>query len=147
MATLDDIKAQIKSIAESVTGIGIVYTQSPNIILWDKLKEKFVKNDRINVLLIEHKTRQSETDESNHEVSKVRKWQFRLIYGYSFDDNSEKDFDNLIDALCDKFNADADLNKKVHDHSLLEMTQPKNIVMVTDVLCHDAILELITYDP
>ena len=50
-----------------------------------------------------------------------RLWKFRLIYGYNFNDDSEKSFDELCEKICEKFNSNFSLNGSVRKHSYLEI--------------------------
>lgn len=119
---LNDIKNEIKNIVESVTGIGNVYDRMVYAKDQAQLKELFVKDGVLNALMFRSKTRTAGGAEGNmKELYVTRTWTFKLIYGYNYENDSEKSFDDLCTELCKAFNNNYTLNGKVRKHSFLDI--------------------------
>ncbi len=147
MSALDEIKSEIKTIAESVSGIGNVYERLVYAKDHAQVKELFVKDNaegEINCLMFRQVKRIADAETRNgNEILINRTWKFVLIYGYNKETNSEETFDNLSETLCKTFNANPDLNGKVNEHSYFNMTN-KTDNMYHNVLCHWAEFEMET---
>ena len=148
MSALDEIKSEIKTIAESVSGIGTVYERLVYAKDQAQVKELFVKDTAeggpINCLMFRQVKRIADAETRNgNELLIDRTWKFVLIYGYNKETNSEETFDNLSETLCKTFNANPDLNGKVNEHSYFNMSN-KTDNMYHSVLCHWAEFEMIT---
>lgn len=148
MSALDEIKSEIKTIAESVSGIGKVYERLVYAKDQAQVKELFVKDNaeggEINCLMFRQVKRTADIDiRGGSELIAERAWKFVLIYGYNKEANSEETFDNLCETLCKTFNSNPDLNGKVNEHSWLNMTN-KTDNMYHNVLCHWAEFEMET---
>lgn len=144
MAELNDIKTAIKSIAESILEIGIVYDRLVYAKDHNQLKELFVKDGVLNCLMFRQVKRNAlnETRSAN-ELLIDRTWKFVLFFGYNKDNDSEQVFDNLCENLCKTFNANNDLNSTVNEHTWLDMTN-KTEYSYHNVLCHRAEFEMVT---
>lgn len=119
---LDDIKNEIKSIAQSVSGIGKVYDRMVYAKDQAQLKELFVKDGVLNALMFRCKTRTASGAEGQtKELYIKRTWLFKLVYGYNFENNSEKNFDTLCSEICISFNSNFTLNGKVRKHTYLNI--------------------------
>lgn len=144
MATLTQIKAAVVAIAQTVSGIGTVKDNYPHIQLFDDVMTKLVADDKLNVLIISHASRKSPSAEDNSPAGIDRVFKMELYYSYQ-DDVSETDFDNIIEDLVTKFDANITLNGTVQTHDVLAMTS-KDFTNIGKVLCHHAVFELTTYE-
>jgi hypothetical protein len=141
---LDDIKNEIKKIAESVRGIGNVYDRMVYAKDQAQLKELFVKNGALNTLMFRSKTRTATGAEGQtKELFVKRTWVFKLIYGYNYESNSEKSFDDLCTELCTTFNSNYTLNGKVRKHTYLDIKN-KYDAEYHGVIAHFGEFEFIT---
>jgi hypothetical protein len=139
---LNEIKSEIKNIAESVTGIGNIYDRMVYAKDQAQLKELFVKNGTLNTLMFRSKTRTASGAEGNSkELYISRKWFFKLVYGYNYEHNSENSFDNLCTELCSAFNCNYTLNGKVRKHTFLDIKN-KYDAEYHGVIAHFAEMEM-----
>ena len=122
MRTLSEIKSGIKEIAADVTGIGKVYDRFLYAFDTKQVKDFFSKDGVVNALMFRETERTSDGGEGiTNELGVKRLWQFRLIYGYSYENNSEDNFDNLCEGLCMKFNSENCFNT-IHRSSFMNIT-------------------------
>jgi hypothetical protein len=145
MSTLDGIKAEIKSIAESVTGIGNIFEQVPAVSKWDEVLKEFIVDGKLNILLFTKNVRNPQNIDEHLERSQLQhKWIFKYFYSSNSSEESEKTFDNICELICNTFDTNKRLNNAVNRK--MPMSQPmKQYVMITNILCHYAEFELITY--
>jgi hypothetical protein len=145
MASLEEIKSEIKNIAESVPGIGKVYDRMVYAKDQHQLKELFVKDRVINTLMFKNRSRTAEGNESkSKEIYVKRQWFMKLIYSYSYETGSENTFDRLCEDICRTFNDKYTLNGKVMKHTYLNVTM-KYDAEYHGVISHYAEMEMTTY--
>jgi hypothetical protein len=144
LATLDEIRAEIKSIAGAVSDIGNVHDQMPNITMWNSVFEDLVSDGVLKVLIFSKNTRTPvAVSEGFSSFNKEHKWLFKYIYSSSIENRSDVTFDNLCEAICNAFDNSNKLNRKVK--KLMPMSQlNKGYVMTCNILCHYAEFELTT---
>jgi hypothetical protein len=144
MPALDEIKQQIKAITESVTGIGKVYDRFVYAFDTKQLKDLFSDNGRINTFMFRYTVREPGGGEGNENELFVRRlWKFRFIYGYNFNDDSEKEFDSLCEKICETFNSNFFLNGSARRHSFMEI-KDRYDSEYHGVLVHNAEMEMET---
>jgi hypothetical protein len=144
MSELNEIKSAIKEIAESVTGVGVVYDHLIYAKDRNQHKELFVRDGVLNCLMFRQIKRMADPEtRTGNEVLVERTWKFVLIYGYNNENKSEEVFDNICEQLCKTFNANYELNGKVNEHSYLDMIN-KTDYSYHNVLCHRAEFEMTT---
>jgi hypothetical protein len=136
---IDDIKAQIQTIALTVTGIGNVYLSLPHVTKWDEVLEKFKSDDKLKVLLIQWTSRKPKyEDESGALDQDELKWTLNYIYSYQ-ENVSEPAFDNLLLGLIAALEASATFSGKIISHTNITMNKSgEGYRMVCNVLCHFA---------
>ena len=140
--TLNELKQNIKAAAENVTGIGKVYDRFVYAFDEKQLKELFVSNDKVNVLMFRNTEREPDCGEGlESELFVKRLWKFRLICGYNYDDNSENSFNNLCESICQIFNSDSAVN--IRRSSFMKVTD-KYDSEYHGVLVHNAEMEMET---
>jgi hypothetical protein len=111
MQTLKEIKSSLKEIATGVTGIGNVYERFLYAFDTKQVKDFFAKDGIVNTLMFRETGRTADGGEGiTNEFRVKRTWQFRLIYGYNYENNSEGNFDNLCEEMCKKFNSEECIN-------------------------------------
>lgn len=106
-----NIRAQIKAILETVTGIGVVHDYERWAVNWADILSQFKPSNqaKINGWMI---TR-TETEERVHAFGQNQAVHSFLIRGvYSLDDSeaSEKTFQDLIEAIRERFRSNFNLN-------------------------------------
>lgn len=144
MLTLNEIKQRIKEIAESTEGIGKVYDRFVYAFDSKQLKDLFVSDGKINALMFRHTQRESERGEGGkNELFARRLWKFRLIFGYNCDEESENQFDDICEALCEKFNSDSLSKCGIWRSSFMNITD-KYDSEYHGVLVHNARMEMET---
>lgn len=143
MAVLGDITDAIKVIAESVGGIGKVYDQFIQIKNSKDFKEYATSDDITNLLWFTQVPRNVSNAEGFLLETVERTFVFVAYYRYSAEDNSDKQFREMLENLVNAFNANETLNDTVSSHYKMDIltNQP---AMFVDVLVHLAILELKT---
>jgi hypothetical protein len=109
--SLATIRTKIKEILQTVSGIGQVHDYGRWTADWSKFLSAFKSVDKINGWLI---TRRSSTEEPFGEnVPPVhhRTHEFVIEGYYSLRDNvaSERDFQDLVEAICEAFRGDLTL--------------------------------------
>jgi hypothetical protein len=111
MKTLNELKKNIKGIAESVRGIGKVYDRYLYAFDTKQVKDFFSNDSSVNALMFREAERISDGGEGIlNEFEVKRLWQFRFIYGYSYENNSEDNFDNICEELCKTYNSENFIN-------------------------------------
>lgn len=147
MTKLEEIKVEIKNIAESITGIGKVYDRMVYAKDQQQLKEMFAQDGVINTLMFKNRTRTAEGTESKAKEAYVKRlWILKLIYSYNYDNCSEQAFDTLCENLCSIFNDNYTLNRTVLKHSFLNVTM-KYDAEYHGVISHYAEMEMTTLEP
>lgn len=145
MASLDDIKSAIKTIAESITDIGNVYDQVPPVNKWDEVLKNFISDNKLKILLFTKTIRNPQVISEQLSSFRIQhKWTFKYIYSSNVANESEKTFDNLCELICNTINANERLNNTIKRKD--PISQPnKRYAMVCGILCHYAEFELTTY--
>ena len=117
--------AAILALLNSVTGIGLCYDSPQDVTNEENFKTRFVKNNVINTCWL---SRQNGTDSENAKFgSKDERdiithtqaddfWVITLLYGYK-ENVSETVFQNLVDAIQDKFRFIQDLGGDMYESS------------------------------
>lgn len=143
MGKYTDICNAIVSIVNTVAGIGKVYDQAVIATTIKDLKERGTKDDKINVLTFAQVARKTESSEAFKNEKTTRYFTFNFAYSYSFEENSDRIFGEMLEDLADKFNSNQTLNGTVKTHTKIEVVsnQPEKF---SDVLCNFAVLKLET---
>ena len=71
MAEIDEIKTVIKNSLEALN-IAVVYDHLPHLSSWDKILQKAVKNNSLNLIMFTFSTRKSVTAEDNITIQASR---------------------------------------------------------------------------
>lgn len=148
--TLDAIIAGIKTIIESVDGIGKVYDTILYATSEEEMQRYFAHDNRINVCMFrEYSTSEQEDEEwrtrGNVTVIWERKWRFLLFYSYSKEQDSGLKVRNIKEALMRAFNDNPKLNETVQEHTKLQATQALEFPY-HNILCHSLEFELTTFN-
>jgi len=129
------IRAQIKTILEGVSGIGIVHNRQRFAATWEKFLELFKTTDKkINGCCITRDSASAERlnwdqDERTHE------YKIRGYYGLSDEAATEITATALVEAICDAFRADTGLGGTAGDSGPMQVliVEPRAF---GGVLCH-----------
>lgn len=135
------IRGAIKTVLESVTGIGIVHDRKREARDWKSLLDLFRYNEEFQGIEFQQKSFEVNSDEDR---LITRKWNFTLLKQFNDSENSEYIFDDLIESIFNKFQ-DSNLGNQIIEHTSIKLID-KFEDEISDVLCHVAILELITID-
>lgn len=143
MQTLNEIKSNMKEIAESVSGIGKVYDRFLYAFDVKQVTDFFAVNGSVNTLMFREIERTSEGGEGiSGEIGVRRLWQFRFICGYNYENNSEANFDNLCEEICKTFNSENCINS-VPRSSFMNITNRYDSEY-HGILVHNAEMEMET---
>jgi hypothetical protein len=147
MSALDEIKSEIKSISEGISGVGKIYDRIVYAKDQAQLKEMFTKDGVLNTLMFRQVKRVTDSSfEHYDEVMVERTWEFSLLYAYNKENNSEQLFDELCENLCEVFNSNENLNGKVNERvGFMDMVEKEDI-SYHNVLCHSAKFIMVTKD-
>ncbi len=144
MRTLNEIKQNIIETAENVEGIGKVYDRFIYAFDAKQVKDLFASGGKINTLMFRFTEREAGGGESILTELNVRRiWKFRLVFGYNYENNSEKVFDDLCENICKAFNSDSLLNAGMNRRSFLNITD-KYDNEYHGILVHNAEMEMET---
>ena len=117
------IRAQIKSILEGVTGIGVVhdYNRYPRSLA-DYLK-LMTSSKKVNGWTISRQNTPSEKKTAGVGGKFERRHRFSISGIYELDDaaGSEKTFQGILDAIFDAFKANGDLNGTAQYHDQIQI--------------------------
>ncbi len=143
---IDNVMSAIKTIAESVPGIGLVYDQLPLVNSEDKAKKLLVPKgtSTINVLSFFPRTRAIDKAEGFVIEEVGREIVFIHQYAYNFEKNSQKILNNFIEALTDTFNQNQTLNNTIAEHTKMELIDTQ-LGMYGTVLVHISALRMTVY--
>ncbi len=107
---LSNIITQLKTIVESIDGIGKVHDYDRWTVDWNTLRQLFADdNNRLNGWVITC----PQSDENIHaNVVNIRKHRIKIegIYGQKDSAESEKVFRDLLEKICDKLRENNSLN-------------------------------------
>jgi hypothetical protein len=143
---ITEITEQIKTVLESVSGIGRVWNRVRRVVTDAEERRLFHKNGKLHTWMIE-----SPSSSILHYVSSeliLRQHHYTLWGLYALDDSagSEKIFQNLCDTIMDEF--ETDTNRRLNDLGML--TGATNLEEMTHILfgpnktlCHRAKITLI----
>lgn len=105
--SLDTIRTEIKTLLETVTGIGKVHDYERYTHDWKQYTKFFTKNDKVNVWQIERLsfTRyvHATTGPTAGAERVIHNFIIRGFYGLSDNLASEKTFQDLVEVVCQKF--------------------------------------------
>jgi hypothetical protein len=136
---LTTIRAQLKTLLESVTGIGRVYDYKRYSSDWGTYKQLFVKNSKVNEWEIQRNALVVEPRGSQATAGKVKDTVHNLVirgfYAFTDDPSSEKPFDTLVDSITDLFIRNQDLNGTAEIINI-PITGEISFGQLGDVLCH-----------
>lgn len=135
------VKSEIKSMLESVTGIGKVYDRFVHVATEADIKERLIHENKVNAIFFIEVAESYADEEDFYLKEKTSKFRFAFYYGYNFNLNSDASVTSIKDEIISKFNTNEDLNGSVSEHSNIDMTD--NIfVSFGNILCHLLIFEL-----
>jgi len=134
--SLANIRSQIKTKLEAITGVSNVYEYKRFCNDWHTYKELFVKDSRVNTWEIERKSFSATAHGGNGDVEDTTH-NFVIRGFYSFNDElaTEKTFQDLVDTICSSFLSDPTLSGKakiVH----VPITGSFSMGKLGEVLCH-----------
>jgi len=144
-------RAEIKAQLQAVSGIGNVFTDRFNPTDEKTFKDRLVVNSVINFCEISLAEGTDDADtagtsfndeqDDTQQTTKTNYWLIELFYGYHYDATtpSENIFQDLIEAIENKFRFLQDLNAKADQSYPLQRTSAGLWQMVSGtVLCHKA---------
>jgi hypothetical protein len=133
------IRAQLKTLLQTVSGIGQVYDYKRYSADWGSYKQLFTKNSRVNEWEIQRTGFTVEPRGSQAAAGKVKDLTHTFIlrgfYGFQDEPSSEKDFDTLVDAISDLFITHQDIDQTAEIINIPVVGQI-TFQMFGDVLCH-----------
>jgi len=134
--------AQVAVILRAVSGIGEVHTAQRLSRDWAQFISQFTKDGVLNGWTISRRAA-SETYLTNRESERRHSFVIRGFYGVQDDDvqHSEETFQDLVEAVCDAFRADYDLNGACEMHGPIQV-RVVDYRMFGGVFCHYAELEV-----
>ncbi len=147
MSRYTDQRDAIKTLLQSVSGIGKVYTKSPNTTDEKKFKDDYVVNGVVNsVFVVRGDGTETIGDigsvDETREIEITQKgdfWRITLLYGYSDGATpSEDSFQTLVDAIEDKFRFLQNLNSTAEFSYPLQRVVSGVFAFFGDILCHKA---------
>jgi len=129
------IRAQIKTIMEGVSGMGIVHDYVRWASTWEKFLEFFkTSSKKINGATITRVKTPEECESSNHN-SRRHRYLIRLYYGLKDDAATEITFQLLVENTCAAFRAKRTLNDTAEDSGPPQV-EVVELRMFGSVLCH-----------
>jgi len=140
LTEIDEIKTVIKNSLEALN-IALVYDHMPHLSSWDKILQKAVKNNSLNLIMFTFSTRKSVTTEDNITIQASRGWRVKYFMSVSEKSISEQAFDRNIESICNNINELGYTDYRIETVSPPEMLKPKGYEMVCNILCHSAELE------
>jgi hypothetical protein len=140
LAEIDEIKALIKNSLEALN-IAVVYDRIPHLSAWDKILQKAVKNNSLNLIMFTYSTRRALTSEDNITVQAVRGWRVKYFMSVCEKSESGAVFDRNIESICMNLNELGSTDYRIEIVSPPEMLKPKEYETVCGILCHSAELE------
>ena len=143
MAEIDEIKTVIKNSLEELN-IAVIYDHLPHLSTWDKVLQKAVKDNSLNLIMFTFSTRRSLTAEDNITLQAVRGWRVKYLMSVSEKSASEQVFDRNIEAVCKNLSELGGADYRIEIATPPEMLKPKEYTAVCGILCHLAELEFET---
>lgn len=135
------VETEIKTILQTVSGIGKIYDGYVNVVTEKEVNERLKFKDKINSIFFIETADIPESQESFYLKETKRTFRFALYYGYNLDKNSTSIVKTLKNSIMDAFNSNETLNDSVTEHDNLRMLD--NIfVSFTSILCHLIIFEM-----
>ena len=137
--TTSTTRSAIKTLLESVSGIGRVHSHKQYSSDWASYKDKFIKNSKVNEWEIQRESFSKESRGSQARSGKVKDktdvFVIRGFYAFTSKPSSEEAFDLLIDLITDEFIQDRDLGGAVE---IIEdpITGEIFFARLGEVLCH-----------
>ena len=143
-SNLDNIRTEIKNILNSVPGTGLIYDELILAKTEDEFKKKFVKDDKINVVMFFQAPRKVVKIYEGWEEEEVeRTFVFTHYYGVKTDENSGKRTEDYLESVINAFNSNSDLNGAVKEHSKMDL-MILTPATFGNTLVHLAMLEITT---
>ena len=134
--SLSTVRAKMKTVIESVSGIGQVHDYKRYVHDWDSYKELFAKNQKINTWEIQRNHVESDPyGGSGGREDRMHVFIIRGFYAVSDDLASEKTFQDLADLVIDAFRNKPDLDA-VANIINFPITADFQESMFGGVLCH-----------
>lgn len=137
--SLLSIRAALKTLIETVSGIGQVHDYKRYAADWKTYKELFQKGTKVNEWEIQREGFSVEPRGTQAVQGKVKDTIHRMVVRgfYSFDDKcaSEKTFDTLVDGVTDLFIANQDISQTAEIVGI-PIIGDINFNFLGDVLCH-----------
>ena len=136
--SLSTVRAKMKTVIESVSGIGQVHDYKRYVHDWASYKELFAKNQKINTWEIQRVHTESDPfGGSGGREDRMHNFVVRGFYAVSDDLASEKTFHELADLIIDAFRNKPDLDG-VANILNFPITADFTDTMFGGVLCHVA---------
>ncbi len=134
--SLTTIKAAIKTIAETVSGIENVRNELYNVEDESEIKRMMGSNGRVNALGFISRTGDPEHEEGFELESEDRQFIFILYYEQSIPNDSFDIVDNLSEGLKQAFNRDERLRGTVVTHNKLRQVDNRLATVTTKKKVH-----------
>ncbi len=147
MTTLADIRAAVKTLLASVTDIGVVQDYERYAKARSEFKEFYVTGGKVHGWFFQRKSKKENRPYLGR-VEVVNEWRIRGFMSLDDENESEKTFDNLIEAIFNKFKTDDTLggiiDTMVVNNNMIMALLNSQPVMFSGVLCHSAELQFYT---
>ncbi len=129
-----NIRTQLKTILEGVSGIGVVHDYQRWDVEADNFQTLYVSGGRIHVWSI---TRDQSTEGEEAQQQHVRTHRIRITGVYSLDDSdaTEKTFSDLMETICDTLRQNNDLNDAAESSGPPQVTRDDH-TRFAGTLCH-----------
>ena len=141
--SLDAIRTQVKTTIETVSGIGKVYDYERYTHDWKQYNRLFTKNDKLNTWQIERPTFTRWIEATSGASTGVERVVHHLVirgfYALNDELESEKTFQDLMEAVTQVFRSDATLNstaETIIESRSMPMTGTIYKDFLGAVLCH-----------
>lgn len=141
-----NIRAEIKTILETVTDLGIVHDYDR----WTVRPEQFVTlykdaNNKINACSIHRRSCAEERETTGPRYRVMHEYIITCYYGLDDSEATAKTFNAILEDIKSAFRATYDLNGKAQKHDLVQIDTIADM-MFSDYMVHYAELSLLVYE-
>lgn len=137
--SLSTVRAELKTILESITSVGTVHDYKRYTHDWASYKTLFVENSKVNTWEIVRDNVDAWVEASNSVNRRRHYFTIRGFYAINDENASEKTFQNIVEDIIDELRDKPTLNDKAEKISF-DKDDPLTAVFSTDflgaVLCH-----------
>ena len=144
--SLTIIRAEIKTILDSVTALGNVYDYHRWTVRPEQFITLYVTASKINGCSFARRSTAENRETLGPRYLRIYDFGFMVFYGLDDSEATGKFFqDSIIEDICTKFRAKHDLSGKCQKHDLIQVESVTEM-MFSDYLVHYAELGLTVYE-